>query len=300
MSGPGAGGSPTGWPEGWPAAQLDALLEAALAEDVGSGDVTTAACVDRGLRARAVLLAKQRGLVAGLPVFARVFGLLAPQVSWRPLGGDGMEITAPPVRLGELAGPAAVLLSGERVALNLLQHLSGVASLTRAAVDLAAGRAEILDTRKTTPGLRWLERYAVRVGGGVNHRFGLDDGVLIKDNHVAAAGGVGAAVRRARAMAPRGLRLEVECRTLAEVDEALEAGAEIILLDNMSSDLLTASVARIGGRARTEASGGVTLANLAEVVATGVDAVSLGMLTHSAGALDLSLKIELAEPGGAR
>jgi nicotinate-nucleotide pyrophosphorylase (carboxylating) len=280
------------WPEGWPAAALDGLLRTALAEDIGNGDVTTAACVPPGIRVRAVVLAKQAGVVAGLPVAARVFGLLSPDVQWRTLAPDGTVVSDPPVRLAEVAGPAAVLLSGERVALNLLQRLSGVATVTRGATQLAAGRAEILDTRKTTPGLRWLQRYAVRVGGGRNHRFGLSDGVLIKDNHAAAAGGVAAAVRSARARAPFGLRIEAECRTREEVAEALSAGADIILLDNMAPAEMRAAVTLIAGRARTEASGGVTLANLAEVAATGVDSISLGMLTHSAPAMDISLEIE--------
>jgi nicotinate-nucleotide pyrophosphorylase (carboxylating) len=286
------GGDPRRWPEGWPAATLDALLQAALAEDLGSGDVTSEACLPPGLRARAVLLAKAPGVICGLPVAARVFGLLDPEVRWRPLVEDGCRVAAAPLRLAELEGSARALLAGERLALNFLQRLSGVATLTARCVELAAGRAEVLDTRKTTPNLRWLERYAVRVGGGRNHRFGLSDGVLIKDNHVRAAGGVGAAVRLARERAPRGLRIEVECTTLAEVAEALEAGADIVLLDNMPPDTLRAAVRLVAGRARTEASGGVHPGNLAEVVATGVEAVSLGMLTHSAPALDVSLEVE--------
>ena len=289
----GTRGEPRRWPEGWPGATLDAVLQAALAEDIGSGDVTTECCVAPGAVARAVLLAKAAGVIAGLPVAARVFGLLDPEVRWRALLADGTPVE-PMTRLAEVEGSARTILSGERLALNLLQHLSGIATVTARCVAIAGGRADILDTRKTTPNLRWLERYAVRTGGGRNHRFHLADGVLIKDNHVRAAGGVGAAVERARATAPQGLRIEVECTTLAEVDAAVQAGADIILLDNMPADMLRAACARIGGRARTEASGGVTPANLAEVAATGVDAVSLGMLTHSAPALDISLEIELA------
>lgn len=280
------------WPEGWPASDLDDLIGRALTEDVGQGDVTTAACVPAGLAARALVVAKQDGVVAGLPVVARVFGRLSPEIRWRALKEDGETVNDPPSRLAEVSGPAAAILAGERVALNLLQRLSGVATLTRAATRLAAGRAEILDTRKTTPGLRWLEKYAVRVGGGRNHRFGLSDGVLIKDNHAAAAGGIAAAVRAARANAPFGLRIEAECRTQQEVAAALSAGADILLLDNMTPDELRRAVTLVAGRVRTEASGGVTLENLATVVATGVDSISLGALTHSAPAVDISLEIE--------
>ena len=281
------------WPEGWPAAALQALCAAALAEDVGSGDVTSEACLPPGATARAVLLAKRRGVIAGLPVAEACFALADPGIRWSPLVDDGFRVTEVPARLAIVEGSARGILAGERVAVNFLQRLSGIATQTAAAVALAAGRAAVLDTRKTTPGLRFLERYAVRQGGGRNHRFGLSDGILIKDNHIKAAGGVGPAVRAVRARGPQGLRVEVECETLAEVDEALEAGAEIILLDNMAAPQLREAVARIGGRARTEASGGVTLETLAAVAATGVDAVSLGLLTHSAPALDVSLEVEL-------
>jgi nicotinate-nucleotide pyrophosphorylase (carboxylating) len=284
------------WPEGWPGPALQALCAAALAEDLGSGDVTSEACLPPGARARAVVLAKRPGVIAGLPVAAACFGLADPGARFRPLVADGFRAVDVPARLAVVEGSARGVLAAERVALNFMQRLSGIATLTAAAVARGGGRVDVLDTRKTTPGLRFLERYAVRVGGGRNHRFGLDDGILIKDNHVRAAGGVGAAVRAARARGPQGLRVEVECETLAEVDEALAAGAEIILLDNMTPAGLREAVARIGGRARTEASGGVTLDNLAEVAATGVDAVSLGALTHSAPALDLSLEVEV-EPG---
>ena len=286
------------WPEGWPGAALDALIERALAEDIGQGDVTTAACLPAGLRARALIVAKQAGVVAGLPVAARIFGQMSPEVQWRALKEDGETVSDPPSRLAEVWGPAAAILTGERVALNLLQRLSGVATMTRTAAQLAAGRAEILDTRKTTPGLRWLEKYAVRVGGGRNHRFGLSDGVLIKDNHATAAGGVAAAIRAARAHAPFGLRIEAECRTQQEVAEALSAGADIILLDNMAPQELRTAVTLVAGRVRTEASGGVNLGNLAAVAATGVDSISLGALTHSAPAVDISLEIEWTGAAG--
>jgi nicotinate-nucleotide pyrophosphorylase (carboxylating) len=289
------GGAAPAWPEGWPAGRLEALIREALDEDVGSGDATCAACLPPGLRARAVLLVKAPGVVAGLPVAARVFAAVDPSIVWRPLAEDGLRVAAPPVRLAEVEGSARAILVAERLALNFLQRLSGIATLTARCVEAAAGRADILDTRKTTPGLRWLERYAVRTGGGRNHRFGLSDGILIKDNHVRACGGVAAAVSAARRRGPQGLRVEVECTTLDEVQAACDAGAEIILLDNMAPELLARAVRLIGGRTRTEASGGVTLANLPQIAATGVDAISLGMLTHSAPALDLSLEVETSE-----
>ena len=294
------GGGPAGswgadrWPAGWPAPDLDALVLTALREDLGSGDVTTLAVVPPGLRARGVFLAKADGVVAGLPVAARAFGLLDAGVGFEPLVADGTPV-APGQDLAVVRGSAQSLLQAERVALNFLRRLSGTASLTARFVALAAGRAAVLDTRKTTPGLRWLERYAVRVGGGKNHRFGLSDGILIKDNHVRAVGGVGPAVRLARAQGPQGLRIEAECTTLAEVDEAVAAGADIILLDNMAPPLLRLAVQRVAGRARTEASGLIHLGNAAEVAATGVDVMSVGALTHSAPALHISLEVDLAQ-----
>lgn len=281
------------WPEGWPAAALQALCAAALAEDLGSGDVTSEVCLPPGAVARAVLLAKHPGVIAGLPVAEACFALADPRLRWSPLVDDGFRVREVPARLALIEGSARGILAGERVAVNFLQRLSGIATQTAAAVALVGGRAAVLDTRKTTPGLRFLERYAVRQGGGRNHRFGLSDGILIKDNHIRAAGGVGLAVRAARARGPQGLRVEVECETLAEVEQALEAGAEIILLDNMTPPQLREAVAAIAGRARTEASGGVSMETLGAVAATGVDAVSLGLLTHSAPALDVSLEVEL-------
>lgn len=285
----GMGGTPSAWPSGWPGHDLDRLLVAALAEDVGWADVTTQALVEPQQVVCATMVAKAEGVVAGLPVAARAFGLVAPGVRWRPLVSDGDRVR-PLQPLAELEGPAAALLMAERVALNFLQHLCGIATLTASFVAAVGGRAQLLDTRKTTPGLRWLERYAVRTGGGSNHRFCLADGILIKDNHIRAVGSVREAVARARRRAPQGLRIEVECSTLAEVQEALDAGAEIILLDNMPLADIRAAVQRIAGRARAEASGGVTLANVAEVAACGVDAISVGALTHSAPALDISLE----------
>lgn len=270
---------------------LDAFLRLALEEDVGPGDVTTEAVVPAGVRVRAVVLVKEGGVVAGLPVAARLFTLLDPSLSFRPRLADGDEVRQIPAVAAEMEGSARAVLTGERVALNLLQRLSGIATLTRRCVEAAKGRVEILDTRKTTPGMRKLEKYAVAVGGGKNHRFGLYDGVLIKDNHIRAVGGIREAVVRARAKVHQGLRIEVECSSLDEVEEALAAGADIVLLDNMDVPTLREAVRRVAGRAKTEASGGITLANLPDVAATGVDAISLGVLTHSARALDMSLEV---------
>ncbi len=271
--------------------ELDAFLRRALREDIGHGDVTTEAIVPPGATARGVVRVKEAGVVAGLAVAARVFALLDPASTWRAHAADGDWIGDVPRDAAEVAGSARALLSGERVALNLLQRLSGIATAAHRAVEAAGGRLTVLDTRKTTPGLRMLEKWAVRLGGASNHRFALFDGVLIKDNHIRAAGGLGEAVRRARAGVAPGLKIEVEAGTLAEVEEAVAAGADIILLDNMTPAQMRQAVDAIGGRARTEASGGITLANLAEIAATGVDFASMGALTHSAPALDISLKL---------
>ncbi len=262
----------------------------ALAEDVGSGDVTTAATVPSGTRARARVTQKAPGVIYGLDAAEAAFRALDPEIAIVRRVHEGVWRERGPVL--ELQGSAASILTAERTALNFLQRLSGVATLTALYVQAVAGTpTRILDTRKTTPGLRALEKAAVAAGGATNHRAGLYDAVLIKENHAALAGGVGAAVRRARERAP-GLLVEVECRTLAEVDEALAAGAPRILLDNMSDDQLRSAVAHVGGRAELEASGGITLARLREVASTGVDYISVGALTHSAPALDLSLLLE--------
>jgi len=257
-----------------------------LAEDVGDGDVTTEAIVPADAGLEATLLLKEEGVLCGLEVAAGVFRELDPDVEFEPLAHDG-ETTRGDV--ARLAGNARALLTGERTALNLLGRLSGIATLTRRYVDAIAGTgAEILDTRKTTPGLRALEKLAVRTGGGTNHRFGLFDAILIKDNHLRFAGGVDEAVRRAQG---RRLPVEVECETLDDVREALGAGADAILLDNMAPPQLREAVALVGGRATTEASGGVTLEIIRAVAATGVDFVSVGALTHSARSLDVSMEV---------
>jgi nicotinate-nucleotide pyrophosphorylase (carboxylating) len=268
-------------------ADLPDVVARALAEDLGAGDVTTAATVPADARARAVIRQKAPGVIYGLDVAEQVFRSLDPEATFAREVAEGVWHESGEVL--RLEGYARALLSGERTALNFLQRLSGVATMAARAVQAIDGTAaRILDTRKTTPGLRALEKAAVAAGGATNHRAGLYDAILIKENHSALAGGVGAAVRRAREEAPD-LPLEVECRDLAEVDEALDAGAPRLLLDNMSPDELRRAVAHVGGRAELEASGGVTLQTLREVASTGVDFVSVGALTHSAPALDLSL-----------
>ena len=263
------------------------VVARALAEDLGDGDVTTAATVPADARARAVIRQKAPGVIYGLDVAEQVFRSLDPDAQFVREVIEGVWREAGEVLRVE--GLARALLSGERTALNFLQRLSGVASMAARAVQAIDGTsARILDTRKTTPGLRTLEKAAVAAGGATNHRAGLYDAILIKENHATLAGGVGDAVRRARAEAPD-LPLEVECRDLAEVDEALAAGAPRLLLDNMSPAQLRDAVAHVAGRAELEASGGVTLQTLREVASTGVDFVSVGALTHSAPALDLSL-----------
>lgn len=274
---------------------LDDLVDRALAEDVGTGDVTTSATVPRQARARARIIQKAPGVIFGLEAAERVFARLDPLVELERLGPEGVWRDAGSEVLAA-RGAARALLTGERTALNLLARLSGVATLTAIlAREVEGTGARLLDTRKTTPGLRALEKAAVRAGGGLNHRAGLYDMVLIKENHAALAGGVGEAVRRSRAAAPA-LPLEVECRDLDEVDEALAAGAERILLDNMTPEELRAAVLRVAGRATLEASGGIGARTLEEVARTGVDFISVGALTHSAPALDLSLLLERLSP----
>jgi len=269
---------------------LDAIVARALAEDVGAGDVTTAATVPPGTRARARITQKQPGAVFGLAAAETTFRALDPGVRLTRQTSEGRWRAGGPVL--DIEGDAAALLTAERTALNFLQRLSGVATMTARYVEAVAGTgARVLDTRKTTPGLRALEKAAVAAGGGTNHRAGLYDAILIKENHAAMAGGVAEAVRAARAAAPH-VPLEVECRTIAEVDEALAAGAPWLLLDNMTPALLREIVARVDSRAELEASGGVTLETIREIAGTGVDFVSVGALTHSAPALDLSLLLE--------
>ena len=270
----------------------------ALAEDIGGGDITSTLTVATGRKARGRLLVKAAGVISGLDVAGEVFRRVDATIVFTPLVTDG-EAVAAMTPIATIEGPARSLLAGERVALNLLQRLSGVATLTARYVDaVRETKARIVDTRKTTPGLRASEKSAVRHGGGHNHRFGLTDGVLIKDNHLAAVGGadrVARAVCLARQGAPHTLRIEIEVTTLDELAQALEAGADIVLLDNMAIADLRTAVDLTAGRALLEASGGVTLESVTEIAATGVDLISVGALTHSAPALDISLDLDFSD-----
>jgi nicotinate-nucleotide pyrophosphorylase (carboxylating) len=273
--------------------ETENLIGTALAEDVGLRDLTTEAIVEPGRRARGRIGQKEPGALFGLDVAHAVFRRLDPLVQWRPLAPEGRWTNEVPLTVVDLEGDARALLTGERVALNFLQHLSGVATLTARCVYALRGTpVELLDTRKTIPGLRALEKQAVAAGGGRNHRMGLYDAMLVKDNHIALAGGVAEATRRALERRPPGCPVAVECRTIDDVEEALSAGAEWLLLDNMSPDALRRAIEFTAGRAKLEASGGVTPESLQEVASTGLQLISMGALTHSAPALDLSLKIE--------
>ncbi len=272
---------------------IDGLVELALAEDIGIGDITTEATVPIEQQGTGVITAKSGGIIAGLPVAARVFEKLDPDLSFRALVNDGASVTTG-TRIVEVQGSARTILSGERTALNFLQRLSGVATLTAAFVNAVADYdVKIVDTRKTAPGWRAVQKYAVHVGGGHNHRFGLYDGVLIKDNHIVAAGGLAQAVQRAKARTPHTAKIEVEVETLEQAEEALEAEADILLLDNMSITLMKAVVQLVGNRTVTEASGGITLEQVRAVAETGVKFISVGALTHSAMPLDISLTLFL-------
>jgi nicotinate-nucleotide pyrophosphorylase (carboxylating) len=266
------------------------IVRRALAEDLGWGDVTTEAIVPSGTRARGIILAKSACLIAGLDVAAEAFSQLDPGCTFVRKFKDS-DRCGPGDIVAELHGQAASMLTAERTALNFLQRLSGIATLTRRFVDASGGTITVLDTRKTTPTLRALEKYAVLAGGGTNHRASLDKGVLIKDNHVRLAGGVKEAVSRMKDADP-GMSIEVEAQSLDEVDEAIAAGADIILIDNLPIDVIREAVKRINGRAKVEISGGVTLERIPELARTGADYVSVGALTHSAPAADLSFELE--------
>ena len=268
------------------------LVRRALAEDFGWGDVTTEGVISREQKGQAILLAKSRCVIAGLEIASEAFRQLDPGVVVNAQQKDG-DLVEPGTVVAEYRGTATALLTAERTALNFMQRLCGIATLTRHFVEAAAGKIVVLDTRKTTPLLRALEKYAVRAGGGTNHRSGLDDGILIKDNHVRLADGVVNAVTRMKKF-NREMPTEVEAQSLDQVHEALDAGADIILLDNLSTADIIEAVRRCRGRAKTEISGGVTLARMAELADTGADYVSIGMLTHSAPAADLSFELEPA------
>jgi len=270
---------------------VDRIIENALDEDIGPGDITTSAVVDPELRGEAHLLAKEELILAGTEVFSRVFSILDSgiTVEWQFHDGD---VVLDGARIARLEGPLRGVLIGERTALNFLQRLSGIATLTRRYVEKTYPETvRVVDTRKTTPGLRILEKYAVRVGGGSNHRFGLFDGILIKDNHIAAAGSISKAVERIRSRVPHTVRIEVEVTDIRGLEEAINAGADAVLLDNMSLEELSRAVSSAGGRVILEASGGVNLESIGEIAKTGVDLISVGSITHSARSVDISLKV---------
>ncbi len=269
---------------------LDALLTAALQEDVGTGDITTESCIPPEAVSRGRFLAKEDLVLCGLDVAKRVFALTDPTLNFTSLRRDG-ELVKKGEYFAEVSGCSRSILTGERVALNLMQRMCGIATRTAQAVSAVAGtKTRIVDTRKSTPGLRVLEKYAVRVGGGGNHRFNLSDGILIKDNHISAAGGIREAITAVRQNAPHTLRIEVETETLEQVDEAIGSGADIIMLDNMDNETMRIAVQRIAGRALTEASGNMGERDLRAVAETGVDFISVGALTHSVRSSDISLK----------
>ncbi|NDL68397.1 carboxylating nicotinate-nucleotide diphosphorylase [Anaerotalea alkaliphila] len=271
-------------------AHIDRIIQNALDEDVSYGDITTQVLLEPTDQAWGRLLAKEAGTLSGLGIFVRVFALLDPEVAVTLHAKDGERVEAGAC-IAHIQGPAQAILTGERTALNILQRMSGIATATRALVDAAAGtKARIVDTRKTAPGLRILDKAAVLDGGGRNHRFNLSDAVMIKDNHSQAVGGIRQAVAAAREKIPHTMKVEVEAETLEQVAEALEAGADIIMLDNMDLPAIREAVALIGGRALVEASGNVTLERVRELAATGVDVISCGAITHSVKAMDISLK----------
>lgn len=274
---------------------LEELIRTSLAEDIGSGDATTAAVLGGEERGSARVVAKSELVVAGIDLFRRVFLAVDSRIQVTPLCEDGQQLQRGAVA-AEAAGPLAGILIAERVALNFLQRMCGIATATRQYVEAVAGTgAKILDTRKTAPGLRLLDKYAVRVGGGVNHRFGLSNAVLIKDNHIEAAGGITEAVARVRRNASHTLKIEVEVKNLRELNEALEAKVDIVMLDNMAVEEMREAVLHVKGRVPLEASGNVTLANVRQVAETGVNFISVGALTHSVKAADLSLLVKNQE-----
>jgi nicotinate-nucleotide pyrophosphorylase (carboxylating) len=276
-----------------PVVLVDRAIEIALEEDLASGDLTTDACIEPDARATAHAVARKAMVVCGGPVFARVFGRVDPTVGVEARVDDGALVQSG-TRLWSVRGRARSILMGERVALNFVQRMCGVSTAARAHAEAVPSgcKTRITDTRKTTPGLRALERYAVRVGGAHNHRDDLGSAVLIKDNHIAACGGVRSAIQRARASAPHTAKIECEVESLEQLDEALSAGADIVLLDNMAPSMVAEAVKRVAGRATVEASGGITLARVAELARAGVDAISVGALTHSVQAADIGLDFE--------
>ncbi|MBN1626758.1 MAG: carboxylating nicotinate-nucleotide diphosphorylase [Deltaproteobacteria bacterium] len=274
---------------------IDGIIQKALEEDIGPGDITTDSIIDPHAKGIASLVSREKFILAGLPVFSMVFTLLDPDLEFEYMYHDGADVSSGDT-ICRISGRLAPMLKAERTALNFIQRMSGIATLTSEYVaNSRPNRARILDTRKTVPGLRSLDKYSVRMGGGFNHRSGLFDGILIKDNHIAAAGSIKDAVSLARLNAPHTLKVEVETETLSQVQEALDSGADIILLDNMRIDILKQAVQMINRKVPVEVSGGVTLGNIREIAETGVDFISIGAITHSAKAVDLSLEIILKD-----
>lgn len=272
---------------------VEELVRRALLEDIGPGDITTEATVPADKQTVAVIIAKEEGVLCGQPVAQAAFRALDPSLTYEILVPEGATVT-PGLEVARISGRARSILTAERVALNFMQRMSGIATTTRKLSDLIKYyHARLVETRKTTPGLRLVEKYAVRVGGGINHRYGLHDAILIKDNHIAVAGSIRQAVISARKVASHVTRVEVEVESLEQLQEALEVGADIVLLDNMDPDTMRKAVEITAGKAKLEASGGITAATLEEVARTGVDIISMGALTHSVKSLDLSLEISL-------
>lgn len=271
---------------------VDDIIKKAICEDINYVDVTTDYLIDESSETTAYFVSKDEGVVCGIDIAMRVFELLDANISYEILKKDGQEVKKGDI-IATMSGNTAALLKGERTALNILQHLSGIATATNRCVKLCEGTgASVAETRKTLPGLRALQKYAVTVGGGKNHRYNLSDAAMLKDNHIDACGGIEKAVAKLRSKTGHMLKIEVEVRDFIELDEALRAGADVIMLDNMSSEQMTEAVKIIAGRAKTEASGNITLQNIAEVAKTGVDVISLGALTHSVKAFDISMKIK--------
>ena len=271
---------------------IKSVIEYALNEDIGKGDITTNSLIPIDLQTKATMVAKSTGVIAGLAVAEYVFRTFSTDIIWKTFVNDGDKVSKGDL-IVEISGPYRALLTGERVALNFLQRMSGIATMTANYVDtLKEYKTQILDTRKTVPGLRLLDKYAVKMGGGTNHRIGLYDMVLIKDNHIKIAGGITNAVAQIKKNLPDGIKVEVETTTIKEVQEALAAGVDIIMLDNMSNSTMAESVKIISGHAKVEASGNMTMERLKEVAATGVDFISIGALTHSVAAFDISMNIE--------
>jgi len=271
--------------------QIDKIIDSALEEDLGPGDITTSAIIDSSLKGKARLLAKEEIILAGIEVFSRVFSRLDPEIVVECTYHDG-DVVPNGYDIGIIKGSMRGMLSGERTALNFLQHLSGIATLTKRYVEkIDPSKVRVIDTRKTTPRLRILEKYAVRMGGGFNHRFGLFDGILIKDNHIAAAGSISKALAKIKANVPHTLKIEVEVEDIKGVKEAIGAGADAILLDNMSVKEMKEAVSIARGRVLLEASGGITLESIGEISKTGINLISIGAITHSARSVDISLEV---------